>query len=117
MLWKEGRGGNHPFARYEEVKNVFPPEVERGWTLGAGAADLDGDLLPDLYFAHDFGPDRLLHNVSTPGHVAFTLLEGHRGFTTPASSVLGHDSFKGMGVDFADLNGDAIPGHFCQQHC
>ncbi|HEY2171934.1 MAG TPA: CRTAC1 family protein [Candidatus Angelobacter sp.] len=112
LLWKEGRGGNHPFARFEEVKNVFPPEVEHGWTLGAGAADLDGDLLPELYFAHDFGPDRLLHNVSTPGHVAFTLLEGHRGFTTPASSVLGHDSFKGMGVDFADLNGDGIPDIF-----
>jgi len=112
LLWKEGRGGNHPFARFEEVKNVFPPEVEHGWTLGAGAADLDGDLLPELYFAHDFGPDRLLHNVSTPGHVAFTLLEGHRGFTTPASSVLGRDSFKGMGVDFADLNGDGIPDIF-----
>jgi hypothetical protein len=86
--------------------------VEHGWTLGAGAADLDGDLLPELYFAHDFGPDRLLHNISTPGHVAFTLLQGHRGFTTPASSVLGKDSFKGMGVDFADLNGDGIPDIF-----
>jgi enediyne biosynthesis protein E4 len=112
LLWKEGRGGNHPFARFEEVKNIFPPEVEHGWTLGAGAADLDGDLLPELYFAHDFGPDRLLRNVSTPGHVAFTLLDGHRGFNTPASSVLGRDSFKGMGVDFTDLNGDGIPDIF-----
>ena len=112
LLWKDGGGGGRPFVRLEEVKNVFPPEVEHGWTLGAGAADLDGDLLPELYFAHDFGPDRLLHNVSTPGHVAFTLLEGHRGFTTPASSVLGKDSFKGMGVDFADINGDGIPDIF-----
>ncbi|HET9792610.1 MAG TPA: VCBS repeat-containing protein, partial [Candidatus Angelobacter sp.] len=112
LLWKEAYGGSAPFVRFEEAKNIFPPEVEHGWTLGAGAADLDGDLLPELYFAHDFGPDRLLHNVSTPGHVAFTLLEGHRGFTTPASSVMGHDSFKGMGVDFADLNGDGIPDIF-----
>ena len=112
LLWKEGGTGEHPFVRFEEAKNVFPPEVERGWTLGAGAADLDGDLLPELYFAHDFGPDRLLHNISTPGHVAFRLLEGHRGFTTPASSVLGKDSFKGMGVDFADINGDGIPDIF-----
>jgi len=111
LLWKEPKEKNE-LIRFEEVKNVFPPEVERGWTLGAGAADLDGDLLPELYFAHDFGPDRLLHNVSTPGHVAFTLLQGHRGFTTPASSVLGKDSFKGMGVDFADLNGDGVPDIF-----
>jgi hypothetical protein len=40
------------------------------------------------------------------------LLEGHRGFTTPASSVLGKDSFKGMGVDFADINGDGVPDIF-----
>lgn len=112
LLWKEAGTGEHAFVRFEEAKNIFPPEIEHGWTLGAGAADLDGDLLPELYFAHDFGPDRLLHNVSTPGHVAFTLLEGHRGFTTPASSVLGKDSFKGMGVDFADINGDGIPDIF-----
>ena len=112
LLWKDAGTGDQAFVHFEEAKNVFPPEVEHGWTLGAGAADLDGDLLPELYFAHDFGPDRLLHNVSTPGHVAFTILQGHRGFTTPASSVLGKDSFKGMGVDFADLNGDGIPDIF-----
>jgi hypothetical protein len=112
LLWKQAGTGDHAFVHFEEAKNVFPPEVERGWALGVGAADLDGDLLPELYFANDFGPDRLLHNVSTPGHVAFTLLEGHRGFTTPASSVMGKDSFKGMGVDFADMNGDGIPDIF-----
>lgn len=112
LLWKDGGTGQQPFARYEEAKNVFPPEIEHGWALGAGAADLDGDLLPELYFAHDFGPDRLLHNLSTPGHLKFASLQGTRGFTTPASSVLGRDSFKGMGVDFADINGDGIPDIF-----
>ncbi len=75
----------------------------------SAAADLDGDLLPEIYFANDFGPDRLLHNRSTPGHPRFELLEGRRSFTTTKSKVLGRDSYKGMGVDFGDLNGDGWP--------
>jgi hypothetical protein len=74
-----------------------------------GACDLDGDLLPELYIAHDFGPDRLFWNRSTRGHIRFALLEGRKEFDAPKSYVLGHDSFKGMGVDFADLNDDGIP--------
>jgi hypothetical protein len=83
-----------------------------GWTLAVGAADLDGDLLPEIYFANDFGPDRLLHNRSTPGRFHFVPLEGTKTLTTPNSKVLGHDSFKGMGVDFGDLNGDGLPDIF-----
>jgi hypothetical protein len=64
--------------------------------------------LPELYVANDFGPDRLLHNRSTPGNLKFVLLEGRRDFTTPKSCVLGEDSFKGMGVDFGDVNGDGL---------
>jgi hypothetical protein len=37
------------------------------------------------------------------------LLEGQRQFAAPKSYVLGRDSFKSMGVDFADLNDDGIP--------
>ncbi len=81
-------------------------DVAKGWTLATGAADLDGDLRPELYFANDFGPDRLLVNRSTPGHVRLTEVDGKRNLTTPASKVLGHDSFKGMGVDFGDLDDD-----------
>jgi hypothetical protein len=86
--------------------DVLSDAQGRGWTLAIGAADLDGDLLPELYFARDFGPDRLLRNRSTPGHVAFDIVQGKPGFTVPSSKVLAHDSFKGMGVDFADVNGD-----------
>src|SRR5207302_6173945 len=71
-----------------------------------------GDMRPDLYFANDFGPDRLLRNLSTPGKLQFELLEGKREIQTPSSAVLGHDSFKGMGIDFADINGDGIPDIF-----
>lgn len=89
---------------FEEV--VLDDRQGKGWTLAIGAADLDGDLLPELYFARDFGPDRLLHNRSKPGRISLELIHGERGFSVPSSKVLGYDSFKGMGVDFADLNGD-----------
>jgi hypothetical protein len=41
-----------------------------------------------------------------PGRIRFTEAVGDRTPTTPKSFVLGRSSFKGMGVDFADLNHD-----------
>ena len=111
FLWQAPATGLPPgtsMGRYQEITNVFTEDVARGWTLAIGAADLDGDLLPEVYLANDFGPDHLLHNRSTPGHVQFALLEGRRDLRTPKSCVLGHDSFKGMGVDFGDVNGDGF---------
>jgi hypothetical protein len=108
FLWRAATGGADPMVSYQEVRGALSDEVSGGWTLAMGAADLDDDLLPELYLANDFGPDRLLHNRSTPGHLRFAVLEGRRGFTTPKSCVVGHDSFKGMGVDFGDLNGDGF---------
>jgi len=107
--WTSSTSGNNPNVTYEEVKDAFPEGVSGGWGLAVGACDLDGDLLPELYVAHDFGPDRLFWNRSTPGHIRFALLEGRRQFAAPKSYVLGRDSFKSMGVDFADLNDDGIP--------
>jgi hypothetical protein len=115
FLWKKPGGGKAPSVQFEKVEGFFDPggadprriqEACHGWTLGLGAADLDGDGLPEVYLANDFGPDRLLHNRSKPGKLRFALLEGERGFTTPRSRVLGQDSFKGMGIDFGDVNGD-----------
>ncbi|MCA9262333.1 MAG: CRTAC1 family protein [Planctomycetales bacterium] len=93
---------------FEDASSAFAPEWAHGWSLGVGAADLDGDALPELYFANDFGHDRLLHNRSQPGRPRFVELVGRKGLTTPNSKVLGRDSFKGMGVDFADANGDGL---------
>src|SRR5262245_22574386 len=106
LLWK---GPASAGVQFEEIHGALDEKSARGWALAIGAADLDGDLLPEIYFANDFGPDRLLHNRSTPGHPRFELLEGRRSFTTTKSKVLGHDSYKGMGVDFGDLNGDGWP--------
>ncbi len=92
--------------RFVEVMDALADEIASQWTFAIGVADLDGDLLPEIYFAQDFGPDRLLHNRSRPGSMAFSLLTGHRGLTTPRSKTVGLDSFNGMGVDFGDINHD-----------
>ncbi len=109
-------GGNNRVLLWQQDDNkvaykdigIFDNTTTHGWTLAVGTADLDGDLLPEIYFANDFGPDRLLHNQSKPGQLKFALIEGEKGFTTPNSKVLGHDSFKGMGVDFGDINHDGL---------
>ena len=93
---------------FKHIPAVLHEEIGRGWSLAISAADLDGDLLPEIYIANDFGPDRLLYNRSTPGKLEFAALHGIRDFTTPKSCVLGDDSFKGMGVDFGDINGDGL---------
>src|SRR5262249_73625 len=78
------------------------------WSLAVGAADLDHDGLSDLYIANDFGPDQLLRNQSKPGAVSFKELHGEKGFFRPESLVIGQDSFKGMGIDFGDINNDGL---------
>ncbi|MGW5668279.1 CRTAC1 family protein [Micromonospora sp. NPDC003776] len=103
LRWTAATTGVAPSASYEEQPRALDPAVATGWTLAASSADLDADLLPELYVANDFGNDHLFYNVSTPGHIRFQLTTGQRGAMTPKSSVLGHDSFKGMGIDFGDL--------------
>lgn len=108
LLWAGATPGKEPSVQFQEAGGVLDEAIARGWTLAVGTADLDGDLLPEIYFANDFGPDRLLHNRSQPGKLQFALLEGQKSLTTPNSKVLGHDGFKGMGVDFGDVNQDGL---------
>jgi hypothetical protein len=103
MRWVSATTDGRPTVHYEEQADAIDPALATGWTLAAGSADIDGDLRPELYIANDFGNDHLFHNVSTPGHIRFQLAQGQRGATTPKSMVLGHDSFKGMSIDFGDL--------------
>lgn len=99
-------GSRFSRVAFRDATDVLSPDMASGWTLALGAADLDGDLLPEIYIANDFGPDRMLHNRSRPGNPDFAIAEGRRGLTDIRSSALGRDSFKGMGVDFADVDGD-----------
>lgn len=105
LIWTAAAHGAQPSVSYRDATGEAVPEAARhGWTLAVGAADLAGAQLPDLYLANDFGPDRLLDNRSTPGHPRFALAQGQRSLFVPKSKTLGYDSFKGMGVDFADID-------------
>ena len=108
MRWIDATGGSDPTVRFDDVEGVINDLGDYSWTMAIAPADLDGDLLPETCFANDFGPDRLLHNRSRPGEFHFALLDGRKTLTAPNSKVVGRDSFKGMGVDFGDLNGDGI---------
>lgn len=110
-------GRNRIFLRKPSADDVIPHFVEifpfaedeaSGWTLAASAGDIDGDGLPELYVANDFGVDRFFHNRSAPGKLQFQLVEGRPSFMDPASTIMGRDSFKGMGVDIGDVNGDGL---------
>ncbi|MBV9445834.1 MAG: CRTAC1 family protein [Streptosporangiaceae bacterium] len=103
LRWDGATAGSDPSVRYVPVNTAIPYSASTGWTLAISSADLTGNGLPDAYIANDFGPDHLLYNRSTPGHISFTEAVGQRTPTTPKSFVLGKDSFKGMGTDFADL--------------
>jgi enediyne biosynthesis protein E4 len=103
LLWQSA---NLDGVVFRDASDSIPAAAANGWTLAMGAADLNGDLLPEIYIANDFGPDRLLLNKSRPGHPAFEIVEGQRDLLIPRSKVLGQDSFKGMGVDFGDVTAD-----------
>jgi hypothetical protein len=109
LLWK---AASETSVDFRDASEAFPPAAATGWTLALGAADLNGDLLPEIYIGNDFGPDRLLLNKSSVGEPRFELVEARRDMMRPRSKVLGQDSFKGMGVDFADIDGTGHPAIF-----
>lgn len=104
MRWTGARAGDDPAVSFVEEKGAIPYGASTGWTLAISGADLTGDDLPEMYIADDFGHDHLLYNRSTPGHIRYSEATGKRTPTTPKSFVLGKGSFKGMGVDFADVD-------------
>ena len=60
FLWETATASNQPTVHFHQINGteVLDKRSTYGWTLALGAADLDGDLMPELYFANDFGPDR-----------------------------------------------------------
>ena len=109
LRWLGATGGDQPSVQYIEDRDAVPFHDSTGWTLALATADLTGSGKPELYDGNDFGHGHLLYNESTPTQLKFTEAYGQRTPGTPKSFVLGNGSFKGMGVDFADM-GDK--GHF-----
>lgn len=107
-LWQGVQNGKAVFVEAKHWRDTL--HYPNDWTLAVAAADLNNDLMPELYIANDFGPDKLLLNTTKPGSFELTFKEviGVKKFTTLRSNVLGKDSFKGMGVDIADLNKDGL---------
>ncbi len=88
----ENRDGK--FVDVTEQKGL----INRAWGLSVTASDLNGDGITDLYIGNDYiEPDQILI--------------GKKGgsFEDQTDQWLRHMSNHTMGVDIADLNGDAKP--------
>lgn len=103
LQWESANAGPDPSVTYKIQEGAIPFEDTTGWTLAIGTADLTGDGKPDIYVGDDFGHGHLLYNESTGNNLKFTEVENDRTPSTPKSFILGNGSFKGMGVDFGDL--------------
>ena len=89
----ENRGGG-TFVDVTEARGL----LNNAWGLSATAADVNGDGYTDLYVANDYiEPDQLLLGSATGD------------FRDATDEWLAHMSNHTMGVDIADLDGDARP--------
>ena len=97
-----------PSVVYRDAGNVFPNNGAHAWTLAGGAADLDRDGLSDYLHRQRL---RTRPVAVEPLHARQGPLSGteRRGrLHSSCVDVIGNDSFKGMSVDFADVNNDGI---------
>ena len=77
--------------------------TNRGYGLGIAIEDFNQDGYADVYVANDFLSEDLLYlNNGVQNAV-------HQGFTESSKSVLAHETYNSMGIDIADVNGDALP--------
>lgn len=93
-------GLDHPiFRNVSEQLNI----VEKGFGLGVGINDFNGDNLPDIYVSNDYITEDLLYiNNAHKNNLQPT-------FTESSKDYISHQSFNAMGIDIADINNDIIP--------
>ncbi|TDD35509.1 CRTAC1 family protein [Actinomadura sp. KC06] len=106
--WTGATSGDKPSVTFQRADHALPKKISKGWVLAAGGNDVDGDGLPELYIAQDHGTDAMLYNISRPGKIEFQSAQGDRSSGLPKSKRIGDDSFKGMGIDFADFDHDGL---------
>ena len=82
------------FVDVSEELNI----TRHGYGLGIAINDFNLDGRPDIYIANDFLSEDLLY---------LNTLEN--GFQEASKQYLKHTSYNAMGVDAADINGDALP--------
>lgn len=102
LLENNGKG---QFANVSDTLGI----TERGYGLGITINDFNGDNLPDIYVANDFLSDDLLYLNN--GFIEKGNRQ-HLGFTEVSRTKLKHTSYNAMGIDAADVNGDALPDIF-----
>jgi len=75
----------------------------KGFGLGVGIHDFNGDGLPDIYVSNDFITDDFLYiNIASISNEDPTFLESSKDYVS-------HETYNAMGVDISDINNDAKP--------
>ena len=86
--------GNETFTNVTEAAGI----LTEGYGLGIAVHDVNGDGWPDIYISNDFIYNDILY-----------INEGGKRFTNQNASYFQHQSYNGMGCDWADYNNDAVP--------
>jgi hypothetical protein len=86
--------GNQTFTDKTKALGIL---IE-GYGLGIAISDVNGDGWEDIYISNDFIYNDVLY-----------INEQGKGFSNQISQYFSHQSYNGMGCDFADFNNDARP--------
>ncbi len=81
---------------FVEVTDKVGMAKHTGWTLDLGHGDFNNDGWQDVYFADDYGTDRLFMNNK----------DGT--FREVTEKAIGYDTKKGMNVDVGDYDNDGL---------
>jgi hypothetical protein len=87
-------GGKGQFTDITKTAGI----LTEGYGLGVAITDVNGDGWQDIYITNDFIYNDLLY-----------INEAGKQFSNQISQYIGHQTYNGMGCDFADYNNDSRP--------